>query len=408
MAPAVSSPAKNRRGEVSRMGPQEEWTAVLRRPAKTKTPTVQPRTIPGSGPAAPAVSSKNRGMLAAQVGSHDVRLGTAKGRIAPGRPAQDLPRGVLSQTEMDSRISQLREMGFSEQAARDALGEVFWNLNAALDLLFTRGSPMTSPGSTDTASILVSSVADKVDAVNADADTLSASTRSQPDTDPETARFPCARGISSSGSSENGSEEHSVIHETPCENSIYFAGPEEEPSLPNESSGRQALEVEALEVEAIAQSTSSRSNGVSEDIPVVSQEAAIHHQSHRPLYRVKETWVETDASQVGMRAGGVVRMWPGTETQLGWVYVEEVGGQKRAGWMPTQVLGAVQDGYVAVRAVSSCGARFENQLSVQEGLMFLVDIRSRTDEGWAYGETVESPETTTGWVPIMCLEWPEL
>lgn len=101
-------------------------------------------------------------------------------------------------------------------------------------------------------------------------------------------------------------------------------------------------------------------------------------------------------------------MWLGTETELGWVYVEEIGGEGRAGWMPSSILEAVQDGHTAVRAVHPCEARFENQLSVQEGHMFLVETHSRTEDGWVYAETIESPESAKGWVPIMCLEWPEL
>jgi len=370
---APSALVKGRRVEVSRVCQKEDWAAVLRRPATTKA---SPVTVPGID---------SCGLSAVQL-----RSGA---RIAGVRPAHDFPRGVLSRAEMDSRKGQLREMGFSEQAALDALCEVSWNLNAALDLLFTRGSPMAAPASTDIACCDVScSVAN----VNADDDTLSTlsvESGSQPDTESDmtAAQSPRAQDSSSSVSSQHGGS----IQGSPS----LFACPHVEPCLPQQPVALPTPEI-------VSQDITSSCTEVVEGIAAVTLVAGA--DSNQPLRRLKEAWTETDSSQLGLQAGGLVRLWLGTETELGWVYVEEVGGAGRAGWMPAHVLETVQDGHTAVRAIHPCEARFENQLSVQEGSMFLVDIHSRTDDGWAYAETIESPEGAKGWVPIMCLEWPEL
>lgn len=376
---------KGRRVEVSRMGPQEAWTAVLRRPAKTKPSALQPNAVPGSCPTAPTSGINNRGLPNTQA-----RPGA---RITGGRPAQDLPRGVLSKAEMDSRISHLREMGFSEQAACDALGESSWNLNAALDLLFTHGSPMAAPASTNIAAC--GDVPCSVASANADADTLSTlslESCSQPDTDATANQSPRA-DRSTSGSSEHGSEHSPSVQESLFQSSNPFAETHPEPCVPAEQVGIQSSE-------RVSQNIIVSSSEDLEGTQPVTAKA----QSNRPLYRLKEAWMETDANQLGMCAGGYVRMWLGTETELGWVYVEEIGGEGRAGWMPSYILEAVQDGHTAVRAVHSCEAHFENQLSLQEGRMYLVDIHSRTEDGWAYAETLQSPEGTKGWIPIMCLD----
>lgn len=378
---APSATVKGRRAEVSRMGPQEEWTAVLRRPAKTKPSALQPNAVPGSCPTAPTSSIKSRGLSNSQA-----RPGA---RIAGGRPAQDFPRGVLSKAEMDSRISHLREMGFSEQAACDALGESAWNLNAALDLLFTRGFPMAAPASTDVA---CGDVPCSAVSANADADTLSTlsvESCSQSDTDVTATQSPRA-DRSTSGSSEHGSEHSPSVHE-----SLFQSSSEThpEPCVPEEQVGIQSSE-------RVSQSNTLSSSEDSEDTQAVTAEA----QSNRPLYRLKEAWMETDANQLGAVSGSVVRMWLGTETELGWVYVEEIGGEGRAGWMPSHILEAVQSSHTAVRAIHSCEAHFENQLSVQEGRMYLVDAHSRTEDGWAYAETLVSQESAKGWIPIMCLD----
>jgi len=315
------------------------------------------------------------------------------GKVVGARPTQNVPRGVLSKAEMDSRISHLREMGFSEQAACDALGESSWNLNAALDLLFTRGSCMASPASTNAA---CGDVPCSVISTNADADTLSTlsvESCSQPDTD-TTNQSPRA-DRSTSGSSEHGSDHSPSVRESLFQSSTPFAENQPVEPLPVEHSDIHSSETVPQD---IAASSSEDSDGI---------QAITDARSDRPLYRLREAWTETDPNQLGMCAGGYVRMWLGTETELGWVYVEELVGEGRAGWMPSHILEAVQGGHTALLAVHSCEAHFENQLSVQEGHMYLVDKHSRTEDGWAYAESLESPEAK-GWIPMMCLSRQEL
>lgn len=316
------------------------------------------------------------------------------GKIMGGRPAQNVPRGVLSKTEMDSRISHLREMGFSEQAACDALGKTSWNLNAALDLLFTSGSCMAAPASTNAA---CGDAPCSVISANADADTLSTlsvESCSQPDTDTTTQSPRADR--SSSGSSEHGSDHSPSVQESLFQSSTPFAESHPAAPLPAEQSDMHSSET-------VSQNITLSSSDDSEGIQAITAET----RSDRPLYRLTEAWIETDPNQLGMCAGGCVRMWLGTETELGWVYVEEICGEGRAGWMPSHILEAVQSGHTTMRAVHSCEAHFENQLSVQEGHIYLVDKHSRTEEGWAYAESLESPEAK-GWIPMMCLSRQEL
>jgi len=93
----------------------------------------------------------------------------------------------------------------------------------------------------------------------------------------------------------------------------------------------------------------------------------------------------------------------------GWAYVERLDGSK-AGWFPTSSLCKISTKQQWLRVTNSQAAQHESQASVKEGDLLLVDLETRTKEGWAYAWAADRTHGDavkhSGWVPVNCFEWP--
>jgi len=107
------------------------------------------------------------------------------------------------------------------------------------------------------------------------------------------------------------------------------------------------------------------------------------------------------------QAGDFLRVWPHTQTDLGWIYAEDPMDASRAGWLPSLALEDEQDGHAWILVQKTMPAVHESQLNVEEGEVLKVNLSSRTPEGWAYAEKVtpSGKTDTAGWVPVISLWW---
>ena len=105
-----------------------------------------------------------------------------------------------------------------------------------------------------------------------------------------------------------------------------------------------------------------------------------------------------------------VRVWPHSQTELGWIYAEDPIDASRAGWLPSVVLDQVEEEHHAWLLVhKTMEATHPNQLDVKFGQVLKVNLKSRTPEGWAYAYAVDegtsSKTNAAGWVPVISLCW---
>ena len=104
-----------------------------------------------------------------------------------------------------------------------------------------------------------------------------------------------------------------------------------------------------------------------------------------------------------------VRVWPHSQTELGWIYAEDPIDASRAGWLPSVVLDQVEEEDHAWLLVhKTMEAAHPNQLDVKSGQVLKVNLKSRTPEGWAYAYAVSGTSSKTnaaGWVPVISLCW---
>jgi len=358
-----------------------------------------------------------------------------------------------------SQIAQLREMGFAEKQARDALAECVWDVNKALDLLVTRAAanavstesakpksprldnPFPRSGENKVVAWPRPAKAERSTSSNSDRGDLENSTTAS------TASSPRSPGLSS----------ESVMHL-----------PQERASAPVLSNTAAADDtVHLLKKDAATGSTASspRSSGQSEksstdmsqhiaSSPVPSGTAAaddiLHFQREvsdtsmtdaatarvcgstcasicnstetpaaetadlecieadaappprKQLRQVLQPW-GSEGAEFAAREGNLVRVWADSETPHGWIYAEELDDGSRAGWLPSCVLEPLLSHEQWMMVHKTMDAIHETQLSVREKSWLKVNVTSRTEEGWAYAEVACSGQA--GWVPVCCLDW---
>lgn len=90
-----------------------------------------------------------------------------------------------------------------------------------------------------------------------------------------------------------------------------------------------------------------------------------------------------------------------------WIEAERLDGTQ-SGWFPTCALGEISSKLRWLRAAKSQEALHNSQASMEEGDLLLVDLETRTEEGWAYAWAADRHRSSVqaGWVPVNCLEWP--
>lgn len=298
-------------------------------------------------------------------------------RGAPGPAPQ--PRGAApSNKVITGHIKQLQDMGFSEAVAKKAFAECNWDVNKALDLLFSRGGFL---GDEDPV------VGDSKSSKPAALDPLPSETvapkasRNRGAEDPaETSTTASAPSVSASSSPRTNGQEKQAV-------------------LPAEAGAPVAKNEDAMLRQAPA----------TEGTP--QKEACVAPQKR--LERVGAKW-QGDKSPIQhlfVEEGEFVLVWPGTATENGWTFAETFGDRARCGWLPTLTLSVCPENTTWMRCTKGALSAHTTTMDVLEGDIVRVNCRSRTREGWVFvekqmGSGVSSP-MSSGWVPVFCLEWTE-
>merc|ERR1712136_669105 len=105
------------------------------------------------------------------------------------------------------------------------------------------------------------------------------------------------------------------------------------------------------------------------------------------LAQLLRSW-HGDATQLHVEEGAVVRVWTGSQTELGWLYAELLCDSSQAGWLPCLAVADLPSGSRQMRVARSCEATCDVQLAVEAGWSLIVDMDSCTEEGWVYAAAV--------------------
>lgn len=321
----------------------------------------------------------------------------------------------------------LKEMGFSEAQARQALAECVWDVNRALDLLFSRGAPMggheETAGSGDVEGEghegappedaispprPVKAVKGSMGAPSQAADSPSALVcvdSAEHSTTASTASSPRSSGPT--GIDGKGEKLGSSAQTSPGDKKA-------EAQIPGVELGTSTGPVDVgCEPEAepaavrLLEAESSEAAGNAAD-------SAAERMPLKQIQRVVRAWMTEatgSSSQMSVRKGDFVRLWPNTGTDNGWVYAEDLHDASKAGWLPQvlfEQLNSEEQRWMPV--VQNMEAQHDGQLAVTEGSLLKVSVTTRTTEGWAYAATTgtsddEGGDSQAGWVPVCCLEW---
>jgi len=342
----------------------------------------------------------------------------AKGKARKGQAAGPMPSGPA----VTGQIQQLKEMGFSEKHVREALSECAWDVNKALDLLFTRGAPMDGEPAAE-------------GVVREEKSTAEA----RPGTPVSSSKAFSSEGAASSGNSPIAeSTEQSTTASTASsprssacadKSSGHLTGVSvpHSPQIADDSRGaspaaatEEAVEQQTAEKTSVALTICEEKTEVlAEDqkevvhAEAVSAEEVVEAEapSAKRLTRVSSPWDQEDA-QMHVKEGDFVSVWPSSVTEHGWIYAEDILRADVAGWLPGCVLEELPSNQRWIKASQEMQAAHETQLSVVEGTVYKVSIDSRTAEGWIYAEinkvTTEGAGdgaeegVQAGWVPVFC------
>jgi len=351
----------------------------------------------------------------------------------------------LSAAEMDSRTTQLQEMGFGRGASRDALQACDWEVNTALDFLLTnkplpskapaRARPQKGPGASPTA---MPSPA----AHSSPGSSTTASRGSTP-------RRMCS-GTSTVGTSTPATTSDAVFFgDVPLPPGLESLMPgallPEPPGLGLGPPGLgPAKAEEKLHLDSLISPTAAPSAAPSVGIlppsavppaptfaptipsGAIDEPPAPPHESpivsvvpRRRLARVKHAWAREEwckETQLSVEAGAFINVWTDSATQQGWVYAESLICSSNAGWLPGSMLHELPPYQFWVRATTKCQATYASQLSVDTGAVLKVDVTKRTDGGWVFADVPEPADghhgvdasQVSGWVPAACLDWSQL
>jgi len=250
----------------------------------------------------------------------------------------------------DAHITQLKEMGFAEEQARQALTECVWDVNKALDLLVTRAA--SAEISVSAGAALDREVSAKDEPKLGDEPSEAIRPDSENSTSASAASSPRSSWQSFSGSPQQ------------------VAAPEREESSPTSCKPSQ--------------------------------------EELKPIRRVCRFWGAAGEAQLRVDRGDFVRVWPSSETEQGWIYAEDPSDKPLAGWLPAVVLEAAAAEQCWMMAQKTAPAIHASQLSVEEGEILKVSPGTRTAEGWTYAERGRAEDVSSveaGWVPVCSLRW---
>jgi len=363
------------------------------------------------------------GLPAASTGKATPGKWGSKGRSAANAPATPAATG---------QIQMLKEMGFSEEQSRQALAECVWDVNKALDLLFTRGVPMNGEGGgaapdADSGSASTSAAASEVrspepssgkarhEGVASSGNSPAGADSAEQSTTASTASSP--RSLADKMSANSAAVSASVTPLSPqspadASGANLATAVEEEPvaevvaevAAASEEQAdaaviEQLLEKDVIQV-ACTEVSPTEDTAEVETVPVPKQ-----------LTRISKSWeMEGAGAQLCVQEGDFVSVWQSSVTEHGWIYAEDPSCAEKAGWLPGCILEELPSHQVWIRATQNMEAAHETQLLVTEGAVYKVDVDTRTKEGWIYAEasgvTTESEGDASvqqaGWVPTFC------
>lgn len=374
--------------------------------------------------------------------------GKGAGKVSWGASA------IPSSAQRAGGIKQLRDMGFTEEAAKDALTSCVWDVNKALDMLLSNGAVMCPENAVDClenkvdhldpesrATIANNDTAKKIEQGRDSAD--SSTTASDAST-PRSAQADAASANSPTCSVAD-TNENSIPHQAeklPCKDgtrcllsadgNVLDKDVEDYSTSASDTKlakvdNRSLLSATEHEVENNVDSKDKFVEKDGDESKLNVSDAEVVEQlgktapmdstapvPTRQLARVTQAW-HGDDSNAGLQMLSVherelLHLLTGSETENGWVFAEQPGEVSRAGWVPLCVLMKLGTGYQIMHVDKSCDADHQTQLSIRRGMTLLVNVASLSEGGWVYvelakiGAQSDTEPQKEGWVPIICLK----
>ncbi|CAE7672603.1 unnamed protein product [Symbiodinium sp. CCMP2456] len=261
------------------------------------------------------------------------------------------------------RISQLKEMGFSDEVSRRVLAECAWDVNKAIDRLLLSGVPDDMPQQGDSEK---PGTGDPPE-VPEEPDDLDASAE---------ARSSDHVGDVNGKSSFFPAQEESTLEAAKDAEAPATAATSQNGGVPAEQQPEAAA--------ATSEVASSGTPLVAAAEPAAQPPAATPAAPTKRLERAKQAWTAGDPSQLSVSDQEFVYVWTATATENGWIHAELAKDQAKVGWLPRLVLTELQEGQRWMKAKTKWEARDESQCSVEIGEFCLVWVSSLTKEGWTY------------------------
>jgi hypothetical protein len=316
--------------------------------------------------------------------------------------------GELPAAERASRSKQLEEMGFTACDAKQALIYCAWDVNKALDHLFTHGAPALEKNATTPTKNRPSTACDSTSASGGSTPRLRIHT-------------PPQQALSSDASTASLCIQPDVGRDPVLPPGLAMALP---PGLD--------MPPQVTACSTITTPAASPLSAAMPLLPVAAPACGLAAASVAPLTnavsvvpkrhyaKVKHTWEceeNCSQSQLSVEENEFIHVWVGSTTESGWTYGESLICCSRAGWLPESMLQKLPPNKFWMRISTSCraSASCPTQLSVESGSMVSVDIMRGPVNGYVYvedlssatGRRVSGVHGVAGWVPIQCIEWAE-
>lgn len=313
--------------------------------------------------------------------------------------------GELSAAEMNSRIAQLQDMGFTSIAARSALEVCDWDVNSALDCLVMHDEPAALTNSNQ------GNNAAKPLFFN----------------NPHDIRKPRTSLASDSTSASGDSSSDSPLMTPQPKLTGPLLSPLTAPSVPLfPPSLADMVGPPSLAKVPLPPTTRPLTNAMGAQIlnlvtgNTANGSLSVSVMPKRRLARVEHTWdcePHSAETQMSVEEDSFVYVWSESKTAAGWIYAESLICGSRAGWLPASMLQQLPPNKCWMKVSKSCQAIYPTQLSVDLGNLVLVDVsQPPVGDGWVYAEQLGSATGCQavdftgmdGWVPIQCIVWAEV
>jgi len=352
-------------------------------------------------------------------------------------------KGAPSSVAAVGQVAQLREMGFTDEVAKRALAECVWDVNQALDLLFTRGAEAFTSDTSEKPTMGFSSSSNKghaSDQLSLDREDVGeVSTTASTASSPRSANKVDVQSPPPSQESRAPQESCASLADCPLQDSCLGGEGliEQVAGVTNVSGAMTVGAVDVLEVAGVADAEltaclrqeqvvplpsikevvdlQGTRDVVTKDDSISVEDAGVIFPRRKRVERVNASWTGEDTA-LTVSLNEFVLVWVDSTTEHGWIYAEHVSDTSRVGWLPTFIFEVLPQHYSWMMATSSSEAVHETQLEVREEGVFKVNRHTRTEQGWVYAETAcvgndhssdGAGTAQSGWVPVFCLEWTE-